>query len=156
LPSCWSFTFTPSAHATPRQTHFFNLTNFGASGVDIHDHSRALFRSTQITSPFGRFGVFLGNASYFIYLVTLIVFYGYDRLYPRLAHLGPDANVVLGFLSVAVVGSLCYLYVEKNPDAFPHLEISPSRPSVRPLTGYRSEAMTFCYDELEVNRLPAL
>ncbi len=72
-----------------------------------------VFRSTQITSPFGRFGVFLGNASYSIYLVTPMVFYGYDRLYPHLAHLGPDANVILGFLSVAVVGSFCYLYVEK-------------------------------------------
>jgi exopolysaccharide production protein ExoZ len=88
-----------------------------------------VFRSTQITSVAGRFGVFLGDASYSIYLVTLLVFYGYDRLYPHLARLGPDTNVVLAFLSVALIGPLCYLYVERPVTRF--LTAKYHRPAVQ-------------------------
>jgi exopolysaccharide production protein ExoZ len=71
------------------------------------------FRSTPISSTLGRFGVKLGDASYSIYLVSLLVFFVYDRLYRHLAWLGPDANVVLSFLAVIVVGLPCYHYVER-------------------------------------------
>jgi len=88
-----------------------------------------VFRSTQVMSRFGRLGVFLGDASYSIYLVTLIVFYGYDRLYFRLARIGPDTNVVLAFLSVALIGPVCYLYVERPVTRF--LTAKYHRPAVQ-------------------------
>jgi exopolysaccharide production protein ExoZ len=75
--------------------------------------SGLVFRSTEIKSTFGRLCIFLGDASYSIYLVTLIVSYGYDRLYPHLDRLGSDVNVGLCFLSIALSGSLCYLYIER-------------------------------------------
>ncbi|WP_433967367.1 acyltransferase family protein [Tunturiibacter gelidiferens] len=72
-----------------------------------------VFRSTRIRSPLGRFGVQLGYASYSIYLISLPVFYVYDRFYPHTAKLGPDANVLLSFLVVAAMGLLCYHFLEK-------------------------------------------
>jgi exopolysaccharide production protein ExoZ len=70
-------------------------------------------RSTPISSPLGRFGVQLGDASYSIYLVSLLVFFVYDRLYSHLAWLGPDVNVILSFLAVTAVGLLCYRFAER-------------------------------------------
>ncbi|MBB5340579.1 acyltransferase family protein [Tunturiibacter gelidoferens] len=72
-----------------------------------------VFRSSQIRSPLGRFGVQLGDASYSIYLVSLPVFYVYERFYPHLASLGADPNVLLSTLLVAVAGLLCYRLIEK-------------------------------------------
>ena len=60
----------------------------------------------------------LGDASYSIYLVSLIVFYIYDRIYPVVARLGPDVNIILSFLLVTVVGLLCYRYVERPMTLF--------------------------------------
>jgi peptidoglycan/LPS O-acetylase OafA/YrhL len=76
------------------------------------------FRSTPIRSSLGRLGVRLGDASYSIYLVSLIVFYIYDRIYPLVARLGPDVNIILSFLLVTVVGLLCYRYVERPMTLF--------------------------------------
>lgn len=71
-----------------------------------------VFRHTPIRSALGRLGVHLGDASYSIYLVSLIVLYVYSRIYPHLARLGPDANVFLSFFAVIFVGHLCFRYIE--------------------------------------------
>ena len=71
-----------------------------------------VFRSRQIRSAPARLGVRLGDASYSIYLISGMVFYGYKMIYRFLAPLGPDANVAIALLTVAGVGWLCYRYVE--------------------------------------------
>jgi exopolysaccharide production protein ExoZ len=71
-----------------------------------------VFRSTPIRSALGRLAVSLGDASYSIYLISPIVFYGYNRIYHLLAALGPEINVALAFLLVVLCGWLCYRYVE--------------------------------------------
>ena len=80
------------------------------------------FRSTPVRSSLGRLGVRLGDASYSIYLISLIVFFVYDRIYAwstrLLVPLGPDINVVLSILVVAVIGLLCYRYVESPMTRF--------------------------------------
>jgi len=68
------------------------------------------FRLTPIHSSFGRFWVRLGDASYSIYLISLIVFYIYQRFYPPLIL---DINVVLSFIAVVVSGVLCHRLLEK-------------------------------------------
>jgi exopolysaccharide production protein ExoZ len=71
------------------------------------------FRATPIRSVIGRLGVELGNASYSIYLISLIVLYLYSRVYPLLARLGASANIAISFVAVIVAGELCYLAIER-------------------------------------------
>jgi exopolysaccharide production protein ExoZ len=68
------------------------------------------FRLTPIRSSFGRFCVRLGDASYSIYLISLIVFYVYQRFYPALI---PDINIALSFVVVVVCGVLCHRLLER-------------------------------------------
>ena len=70
------------------------------------------FRQPGISSRPGRIAVYLGNASYSIYLVSVMVLYFYERIYFVFARLSPDLNVLLAVAVVAVVGVLCHRFVE--------------------------------------------
>jgi peptidoglycan/LPS O-acetylase OafA/YrhL len=72
-----------------------------------------VFRFTPIRSSFGRFGVYLGDASYSIYLSSLIILFFYDHFYAPVARFGPDINIFLSFLVVVAVGLLCYRFLER-------------------------------------------
>jgi peptidoglycan/LPS O-acetylase OafA/YrhL len=72
-----------------------------------------IFRPMQMHSTFGRLWVFLGDASYSIYLTSAVSLYLASRFFKLIGSLPPDLNIVLLVLFVTIAGSASYLLVER-------------------------------------------
>jgi exopolysaccharide production protein ExoZ len=72
-----------------------------------------VFRSIEVRSGFGRLWVYLGDASYSIYLASSLTLLNYDHLYRFVAAVPPDLNIFLAMFTVAVLGSAMYSFVER-------------------------------------------
>jgi exopolysaccharide production protein ExoZ len=72
-----------------------------------------VFRSIEVRSVFGRLCVYLGDASYSIYLASSLTLLNYDHLYRFVAAVPPDLNIFLAMFTVAVLGSAMYSFVER-------------------------------------------
>lgn len=72
-----------------------------------------IFRPGEIRSAFGRLWVYLGDASYSIYLTSVFTFFLYNRFYHLVAGLPPDLNVFLGVFIVAAIGAATYSFIER-------------------------------------------
>lgn len=72
-----------------------------------------VFRPGEIRSAFGRLWVYLGDASYSIYLTSVISLFLLDRGYRFIAAFPADMNIFLALSLVALVGSATYSFVER-------------------------------------------
>ena len=72
-----------------------------------------VFRPTQLQSAFGRLWVFLGDASYSIYLTSAVTLFLAFRFFNLLLGLPPNLNIALIILFVAIGGAATYLWVER-------------------------------------------
>jgi peptidoglycan/LPS O-acetylase OafA/YrhL len=77
-----------------------------------------IFRPGEVRSTFGRFCVYLGDASYSIYLTSVITLMAYARFYRFVAHLPADLNIFVGVGFVTVVGAASYSFIEKPVTQF--------------------------------------
>jgi exopolysaccharide production protein ExoZ len=75
--------------------------------------SGVVFCSPKIRSSFGRIWVYLGDASYSIYLTSVFTLLFYGRLYHFAAAIPPDLHVFIALISVALIGSVIYSFVER-------------------------------------------
>jgi len=72
-----------------------------------------VFRPGEVRSAFGRFCVYLGDASYSIYLTSVITLMIYGRLYRFVASVPADLNIFIGVALVTIVGAVTYSRIEK-------------------------------------------
>ena len=72
-----------------------------------------VFRSMEVKSAFGRLWVYLGDASYSIYLASSLTLLNYDHLFRFVAAVPPDLNIFLAMFTVAVLGSAMYSFIER-------------------------------------------
>jgi exopolysaccharide production protein ExoZ len=72
-----------------------------------------VFRPGEIRSTFGRLWVHLGDASYSIYLTSVVTLSLCNRGYHFVAGFPPDLNIFLALFLVALVGSATYSLVER-------------------------------------------
>jgi exopolysaccharide production protein ExoZ len=72
-----------------------------------------IFRPGEVRSAFGRLWVYLGDASYSIYLTSAITLYFYNRVYRFVTHIPADLNILLAILVVSAIGAACYSWVER-------------------------------------------
>jgi exopolysaccharide production protein ExoZ len=72
-----------------------------------------VFRSTEVRSVFGRLWVYLGDASYSIYLASSLTLLNYDHLYRFVAAVPPDLNIFLAMFTVVAIGSATYSFIER-------------------------------------------
>jgi exopolysaccharide production protein ExoZ len=72
-----------------------------------------VFRPGEIRSAFGKLWVYLGDASYSIYLTSVITLFLCDRGYHFVARISPDLNIFLAMLIVTLVGTATYSWVER-------------------------------------------
>ncbi len=77
-----------------------------------------VLRPSEIRSRFGRLWVYLGDASYSIYLTSVITLFLCDRFYHVFAAIPPDLNIFLVLLIVAAVGAATYSFVEQPVTQF--------------------------------------
>jgi peptidoglycan/LPS O-acetylase OafA/YrhL len=77
-----------------------------------------IFRPGEVRSAFGRFCVYLGDASYSIYLTSVITLMIYARFYRFVAHFPADLNVFTGVGFVMVVGTASYSFIERPVTQF--------------------------------------
>jgi exopolysaccharide production protein ExoZ len=72
-----------------------------------------VFRSVQVRSAFGRIWVYLGDASYSIYLASALVLLYYDHWYRFVMSVPPDLSIFLAVFIAAAVGSMMYRFIER-------------------------------------------
>jgi exopolysaccharide production protein ExoZ len=94
-----------------------------------------VFRSIEIRSAFGRLWVYLGDASYSIYLASSLTLLNYDHLYRFVAAVPPDLNIFLAMFVVAVIGSAMYSFVERPITQFITRRYQQAKMSRQPAAG---------------------
>jgi exopolysaccharide production protein ExoZ len=111
-------------------TIFFGYGNIDDSGLILNGHESwyrvarwglasatltagFVFRPAEIRSAFGKLWVYLGDASYLIYLTSVITLFLCNRGYHFVAGFPPDLNIFLALSLVALVGSATYSLVER-------------------------------------------
>jgi exopolysaccharide production protein ExoZ len=72
-----------------------------------------IFSHGEIRSAFGKLWVYLGDASYSIYLTSVITLYFYNRFYRFLTHIPANLNLLLALIVVSAIGAACYSWVER-------------------------------------------
>ena len=72
-----------------------------------------VFRPGEIRSHFGKFWVYLGDASYSIYLTSSITLFFFNRGYRFVTGIPQDLNVFLALILVALVGATIYSWIER-------------------------------------------
>jgi peptidoglycan/LPS O-acetylase OafA/YrhL len=74
--------------------------------------------SAQIESSFGKLWVYLGDASYSIYLTSLITLFLVNRFFYLFTGLGPNLNIVLLIVLVTLAGAATYRAIERPVTLF--------------------------------------
>jgi exopolysaccharide production protein ExoZ len=72
-----------------------------------------VFRPAEMRSPAGRFGVYLGDTSYSIYLTSTVTLFVANRYYAPIAALPAGLNISLLIFLVILVGTATYKWIER-------------------------------------------
>jgi peptidoglycan/LPS O-acetylase OafA/YrhL len=100
-----------SAFTLNGQLSWYRVARWGLAAAILT--AGFVFRSIEVRSVFGRLGVYLGDASYSIYLASSLTLLNYDHLYRFVAAVPPDLNIFLAMFTVAVIGCATYSFVER-------------------------------------------
>ena len=92
------------------QLSWYRIMRWGLPAATLT--AGVIFHPGEIRSAFGKLWVYLGDASYSIYLTSVVTLFFYNRFYRFVARVPADLNIFLALSIVTLAGAATYSWIE--------------------------------------------